>query len=311
MIDLVLGISVLLAALAALYLPRRDAAVMMFLVLGLLIAVVWARLGAPDIAIAEAALASGVTGALLVAAVTERPRATRQPSRQVWRLGVLEAAVGGAITFFVASALLDAARGGATVPDRLGVLAGTAVDDTAVSHPITAILLDMRAYDTLLEIGVLAAAAVAAISLHRGGVLSRVEAEEDTRPVLRVFVQLATPMVLLVGCWVLVAGSTRPGGAFQAGALLTGVLILLYLGGYSRWVPTGRWLRPGAVFGLAAFLAVAVGTFVLGAGWLAMDEPWAGTVILSLEAALTVGIGVGLSALFVAGRPDAPEGVGR
>jgi uncharacterized MnhB-related membrane protein len=43
--------------------------VMYFVVFGLLMAVAWARLRAPDIALAEAALGAGITGALLFTAV--------------------------------------------------------------------------------------------------------------------------------------------------------------------------------------------------------------------------------------------------
>jgi energy-converting hydrogenase B subunit D len=44
-------------------------AVVLFIVFGLLMALAWARLGAPDIALAEAAIGAGLTGALLLDAV--------------------------------------------------------------------------------------------------------------------------------------------------------------------------------------------------------------------------------------------------
>lgn len=47
--------------------PQR--AVVMFMVFGLLLTLVWARLAAPDIALAEAAIGAGLTGALLLDAV--------------------------------------------------------------------------------------------------------------------------------------------------------------------------------------------------------------------------------------------------
>jgi uncharacterized MnhB-related membrane protein len=43
--------------------------VMFFIVYGLMMALAWARLNAPDIALAEAALGAGITGALLFNAV--------------------------------------------------------------------------------------------------------------------------------------------------------------------------------------------------------------------------------------------------
>jgi uncharacterized MnhB-related membrane protein len=52
-------------------------AVIKFIILGLVMALTWLRLGAPDVALAEAAVGSGLTGALLLIAlrrwVEEKP----------------------------------------------------------------------------------------------------------------------------------------------------------------------------------------------------------------------------------------------
>ncbi|WP_200182531.1 hydrogenase subunit MbhD domain-containing protein [Ectothiorhodospira mobilis] len=40
--------------------------VLLFIALGLLLSLTWVRLGAPDVALAEAAIGAGVTGALLL-----------------------------------------------------------------------------------------------------------------------------------------------------------------------------------------------------------------------------------------------------
>lgn len=64
-------LSVLLIGLAARTLFSRTMfqGVMFFIVFGLVMSLAWARLGAPDIALAEAALGAGMTGALLFSAV--------------------------------------------------------------------------------------------------------------------------------------------------------------------------------------------------------------------------------------------------
>ncbi|MCS6770699.1 MAG: DUF4040 domain-containing protein [Kiritimatiellae bacterium] len=61
----------LLVGLAARALFSRTLfqGVMFFVVFGLVMALAWARLRAPDIALAEAALGAGITGALLFSAV--------------------------------------------------------------------------------------------------------------------------------------------------------------------------------------------------------------------------------------------------
>ena len=52
-------------------------AVISFIALGLLIAVAWVRLRAPDVALAEAAVGSGLTGALILSALVRMRRRER------------------------------------------------------------------------------------------------------------------------------------------------------------------------------------------------------------------------------------------
>lgn len=79
--DLVLAIA--LAGVAWRALASRDLfkAVVLFIVFGLLMALTWVRLDAPDIALAEAAIGAGLTGALLIEAVSQmsgRPQRTME-----------------------------------------------------------------------------------------------------------------------------------------------------------------------------------------------------------------------------------------
>lgn len=67
--DLLLAMSLLWSAARALTVADLFRAVVMFIVFGLLMALAWARLDAPDIALAEAAIGAGLTGALLLDAV--------------------------------------------------------------------------------------------------------------------------------------------------------------------------------------------------------------------------------------------------
>ncbi|MBF0394943.1 MAG: DUF4040 domain-containing protein, partial [Alphaproteobacteria bacterium] len=64
--------------------PEPIGAALCFIVLGLLTILAWLRLGAPDVAIAEAAVGTGLTGVLLLEALAaprpERPgRSTGVP----------------------------------------------------------------------------------------------------------------------------------------------------------------------------------------------------------------------------------------
>jgi uncharacterized MnhB-related membrane protein len=75
--DLLLSGTLLALALAALTSREAQRGVILFIAFGLLLSLVWARLRAPDLAIAEAAIGAGLAGALLLAAAR---RAGRRPA---------------------------------------------------------------------------------------------------------------------------------------------------------------------------------------------------------------------------------------
>lgn len=78
LLDGLLVLLTLLVGALALYHRRVFACAVLFIVYGLLLALAWLRLAAPDVALAEAAIGAGVTGALLIATLArladgERP----------------------------------------------------------------------------------------------------------------------------------------------------------------------------------------------------------------------------------------------
>lgn len=67
--DNLLGLGLLWLAWQALASPDLFKAIVLFISFGLLMALAWVRLDAPDVALAEAAIGAGLTGALLLAAL--------------------------------------------------------------------------------------------------------------------------------------------------------------------------------------------------------------------------------------------------
>ncbi|NKN32762.1 Na(+)/H(+) antiporter subunit B [Marichromatium bheemlicum] len=72
--DLVLIATLLTLAVAALNSAEPRRAVMLFIAFGLWLALIWARLRAPDVALAEAAIGAGLGGALMLAAARRAAR---------------------------------------------------------------------------------------------------------------------------------------------------------------------------------------------------------------------------------------------
>ena len=272
----------------------------MFLGFGVLLTALWARLGAPDVALAEAALAAGVTGALMATVVAGRTRRATPVPRSHRAVDVAEGAlavgIGVALTAVATGAMRSAA------PALTGDAATGALPESVVAHPVTAVLLDFRTYDTMLEIVVLAVAALAAVSTLRDAAPA-LAVPVDRRPVLTVAVAVLTPVLVVLAAWLLVAGSDRPGGAFQSGAVVTGIVLLTVLTGTVR-LPSARTTRLLLAVGSAVFLVVALAT-ALTTGWLTLENPWGGTAVVALEAVLAVSIGVCLAVLALAGSTRA------
>ncbi|MFT5420611.1 MAG: energy-converting hydrogenase B subunit D [Candidatus Endobugula sp.] len=68
------GLVIGILTLACLCLASKNlfTAIVLFVSLGLLVTIAWVRLDAPDLAIAEAAIGAGLTGALLLASWRQR-----------------------------------------------------------------------------------------------------------------------------------------------------------------------------------------------------------------------------------------------
>lgn len=69
--DVVLGLTLLWLAWRILASEDLFKAIVLFIAFGLLMALTWVRLNAPDIALAEVAIGAGLTGALLLAALAK------------------------------------------------------------------------------------------------------------------------------------------------------------------------------------------------------------------------------------------------
>lgn len=289
--DGALALAVPLLAWRTLVTGDLPKAVVLFIAFGLLLAVTWGRLAAPDVALVEAAVGAGVTGALLMSALGwVGPARGRRLS---WYHRAALAVSLAALAAGLARAVLG-------LPDRSPGLRDEVLarlGETGVSHPVTAVLLNFRGYDTLLEIAVLLAAAIGAATQHRAG--PSPGAAGPPHPLLPVLVRLLVPGTILVAGYLLWRGSRAPGGAFQAGAILAGAGILVLLAGP---VPLPArppvWVRVGLVAGPAVFLAVATAPLVTGGHLLEYPPSWAGALILAIESALTVSIAWILTAFF-------------
>ena len=189
---------------------------------------------------------------------------------------------------------------------RLAELAAARVPDSGVSNPVTSVLLNFRAYDTLLELAVLQAAILGIWSVGpaRPGFLRAGAA-------LRGLVAWMVPLLILAGGYMLWVGGHAPGGAFQAGALLGAAGVTLRLAGqHNAGLPSEPVLRLTVVLGVLVFTVTGLALMSVSGGFLTFPTEIAKWLILMIETAATLSIGATLAAAYLGGRPAATARAG-
>ncbi|MGY4378524.1 multisubunit Na+/H+ antiporter MnhB subunit [Bradyrhizobium sp. i1.3.6] len=112
------------------------------------------------------------------------------------------------------------------------------------------------------------------------------------------------PAGIVVGIYILWTGADHPGGAFQGGAVLASMWLLVIMAGLVDTPPVrSRWLRLILVVGPGLFLAVGLGGLCFGSAFLAYPVAFAKPIILSIEVAMLLTIATTLG-LLLAGAPE-------
>jgi uncharacterized MnhB-related membrane protein len=280
----------LLLWLAVWTVVARDAfvAVAGFVVYGLLLSLLWVRLAGIDVALTEAAIGGGLTGALLLGAVG-RLRGT-EAAAAAERIGAGTQGVALVLSVGVSAALVLCVLALPEPAPTLAPQVAHKLPATGVGNPITGVLLAFRALDTLLEAIVLAIALIGVWSLapdrfwggHPG---PRYTA--DPAGILAYLARLLPPIGIVVGLYLFWAGADHPGGKFQSATILAAMWMLVQMAGLAD-APRidNRWVRGGVVIGPLVFVAVGLlGAWTAGA-FLGYPDGWAKPMIVAIEVAL-------------------------
>jgi len=165
--------------------------------------------------------------------------------------------------------------------NELQALAVTHLDQTGVTNVVTAVLLNYRAYDTLLEFAVFLAVAIAVLPyiLDRPVLKFKLQEESQVLLIAKAFI----PLTIIMAGYLLWIGSTKPGGAFQAAALLAGCLVLLSLANVQVIDFTKLRYRLLMSAGLIAFLAAIILLNIASNVFLKFPSELAGASILAIE----------------------------
>lgn len=283
-------LALLLLALALRIVAARDAfpAAIAFIVYGLLLTLAWMQLRGADVALTEAAIGGGLTGALLIGAVS-RLRGS-ESALHAERPGVatkaLAMAVSAAVTLVLALCVL-------ALPDPAPSLAGPVADNiasTGVGNPITAVLLSFRAMDTLLEAIVLVFALIGVWSMTPNRFWNGrpgLRQSADPNGILAYMARVLPPIGVVIGMYVFWAGADYPGGKFQGATILAAMWLLVLMAGLADAPAIDRRpLRLALVLGPLVFIGIGFAGVFWAGSFLAYPEGFGKPLILVIEFAL-------------------------
>ena len=267
-----LGIMAFAALVTVVFHRQRLVSLLMLSVVGLMVALAFARYSAPDLALTQLSV-EVVTIILLMLALFFLPAQTRIESSSLRGLRDFTLAVGsGLMVAMLVFAVL-------TRPyDSISAFfLENSVPGGGGTNVVNVILVDFRGFDTLGEVTVLAIAAVGIFALLDGLRLfqPKVDAQgrswaRDRHPlILATLSRVLLPMALLVSVFIFLRGHNLPGGGFIAGLVTAVALILQYVASGVQWTQSRLPLNYQSMAGLGVMIAGLTG---LGS-WL-FDRPF-------------------------------------
>jgi len=248
---------------------QRVIAVLLIGVVGMIIAVGFAYLSAPDLALTQITV-EVVTVVLMLLALNILPKISAPdgtPFRRLHNLAVAGAAGIGAAALTYALML----RAPAFAPISAFHLAQSK-PGAGGTNAVNTIIVDFRGYDTYGEIIVLCIAALLIFALIEGLLaggptrdriiarLPRAAAIGDSHPMMpMVATRVILPFAFMIGVYIYLRGHNMPGGGFVAGLVFAIGLTMQYLSSGQNWVQNRMRLKYHAILVAGVLIASATG----------------------------------------------------
>lgn len=267
---LAVAILVIASIMTAVLHRKRIIAVVMIGVVGLIIALIFVKFSAPDLALTQLSVEI-ITIVLLLLALYFLPQTS---PKEIGRLRISRDLVIAVISGIGASILAMAALTRDFEPISEFFLTYS-VPIGGGTNVVNVILVDFRGMDTLGEIVVLALAGLGIFALLEGLKLyapSRDETgrkwDKDNHPVMMLtLTRLLFPIMILVAVFIFIRGHNLPGGGFIAGLIAAIALIVQYLSNGIYW--TGKRIKTDMhwVIAFGLLIGTATGLAAIGFGF--------------------------------------------
>ncbi|MHB1093840.1 monovalent cation/H+ antiporter subunit A [Thiobacillus sp.] len=291
----------IVATLATVWWHRqRFVALVTIGVVGLVVALIFVKFSAPDLALTQLSVEVVTIVLLLLALYFLPPHAAPEKNRaRLWRDGAIALAAGGG----------TAALAWAVLTRPYDTIAGYFLENSVPggggSNVVNVILVDFRGYDTLGEITVLALAGLGIVAMLQGLQLTAPTRDAAGRPwnadahpvIMATLTRILLPLALLVAVFILLRGHNQPGGGFIAGLIASVALIVQYLANGVEWMHRRMTSdsRPLVAWGLAIAACTGLASWLFGYPFLTstfghLDWPIVGEFELASAMAFDLGV---------------------
>ncbi|GHD51949.1 multisubunit potassium/proton antiporter, PhaA subunit /multisubunit potassium/proton antiporter, PhaB subunit [Marinobacter persicus] len=248
---------------------ERFSALVLLSVVGLVVALAFARFSAPDLAMTQLSVET-VTIVLLMLALFYMPSWTPIESGSNHRIrDVILALIAGVGMTLVTLAMLT--QPFTSISEFFLENSKTGGGGTNV---VNVILVDFRGFDTLGEITVLAIAALGIYAMLKDTALTPPPSDgqghawtRDAHPLmLKQLARPLLPLALMVSAYIFLRGHNLPGGGFIAGLITSVALVVQYIACGMSWTQDRISIKYHNVIGLGLLFATlaGVGSFVFG-----------------------------------------------
>jgi multicomponent K+:H+ antiporter subunit A len=270
-VSLLATVGLMAAAVGAVVLHRqRLVALILMGAVGLVIALIFIKFSAPDLALTQLSV-EVVTIVLLLLALYFLPQHSpdEPDARQQGRHILLAVAAGGgaaALTWAVLTRPYETIA---------GYFLANSVPGGGGGNVVNVILVDFRGYDTLGEISVLALAGLGIYAMlerlrldgpvrDAGG---RVWDPDPHPAIMASLTRLLLPLALLVAIFIFLRGHNLPGGGFIAGLITAVALVMQYLANGVAWTQARLPWDMHALIGAGLLVATFTGLASLAFGY--------------------------------------------
>ena len=257
-----MGILMATSLLTVLFHRKRLVALITLSVVGLMVALAFARFSAPDLALTQLSV-EVVTIILLILTLFFMP--DRTPAESSSLRSFRDLMLAG--SFGVMVALLSYAVLTRPYDSIASFFLANSVSGGGGTNVVNVILVDFRGFDTLGEISVLAIAGIGIYSLLYGLHLphpirdygGRLWSTDSHPMILDNLSRAILPMALLISVFIFLRGHNLPGGGFIAGLITAVALILQYVSHGVTWAQERQPLSYHGMAGAGVFIAGLTG----------------------------------------------------